>query len=216
MGLVNPLDALDHLVEPVPTPITGKSVALAARIGIPKEDLALFDTLVNDPKLTDITQEMAYLRYLRVKLQQSIEARRDAMVIELGRRFLEAFDEGLWSNSCPVSEESKSTVREWMRQTIQRLLNEHFPILDLDRSNAAALRDMVTALGKMASEWKKVTEGITVKIESNEDELFLRLIRDILIPSVPRHLWVDILTRAESLTKTMAPALPEGVVEYLG
>lgn len=216
MDSVNPLDALDHLAGPIPPAPSGKTLGLAARIGIPQEDLALFDSLVNDPRLTDITQEMAYLRYLRVKLQQSIEARRDAMVVELGHRMLDAFDDSLWSQACPVPEDVKSVVREWMKQTVQRLLNEHFPILDLDRANAAALRDMVTALGKMASEWKKVTEGITVKIESNEDELFLRLIRDILIPSVPRHLWVDILTRAESLTKELAPALPEGMVEYLG
>lgn len=215
---MNPLDALDTLYgDPTPVrPISNSTAHLATRIGIPKEDLELFDTLASDPKLTDITQEIAYLRYLRVKLQQSIEARRDAMVIELGRRMLESFDQSLWSPSSPVPEGAKSVVRDWMKSTLERLLNEHFPVLDLDKSNAAALRDMVTALGKMASEWKKVTDGITVKIESNEDEMFLRMIRDILIPSVPRHMWVDILSRAESLTKELAPALPEGVVEYLG
>lgn len=214
---MNPLDALDSLYEvPKPRPISASTAGLATRIGIPREDLELFDSLANDPKLTDITQEIAYLRYLRVKLQQSIEARRDAMVIELGRRMLDSFDQALWAPSSTVPEGSKSGVRDWMKTTLERLLNEHFPVLDLDKSNAAALRDMVTALGKMASEWKKVTDGITVKIESNEDEMFLRLIRDILIPSVPRHMWVDILTRAEGLTKELAPALPEGVVEYLG
>lgn len=218
MDAMNPLDALDTLYgDPTPVrPISNSTAHLATRIGIPKEDLELFDTLASDPKLTDITQEIAYLRYLRVKLQQSIEARRDAMVIELGRRMLESFDQSLWSPSSPVPEGAKSVVRDWMKSTLERLLNEHFPVLDLDKSNAAALRDMVTALGKMASEWKKVTDGITVKIESNEDEMFLRMIRDILIPSVPRHMWVDILSRAESLTKELAPALPEGVVEYLG
>jgi hypothetical protein len=95
------------------------------------------------------------------------------------------------------------------------MLNEHFPILDLDKAHAAALRDMVVALGKMASEWKKVTEGMTIKIESNEDELFMRLIRDILIPSVPRNLWGNILVRAEAMSSEMMPSLPEGIIDYI-
>ena len=215
MGDMDPLADLDAILPAIPKPVPDRALKMATRVGIPKEDLELFDSLANDPKLTDISQEIAYLRYLRVKLQQSIEARRDVMVVELGRRMMDGFDQYLWSQSSPVPEGLKSVVRDWMKTILERLLNEHFPIMDLDRANAAALRDMVVALGKLASEWKKVTEGITVKIESNEDELFLKLIRDVMIPCIPRHMWVDILTRCEALTSEMTPMLPEGMVDYI-
>jgi hypothetical protein len=214
MTTMDPLADLEALLPAMKTG-SDRASKMSTRIGIPKEDLALFDELANDPKLTDISQEIAYLRYLRVKLQQSIEVRRDVMVIELGRRMLEAFDQYLWSSGSPIPEGSKTLIRDWMKSILERMLNEHFPIMDLDKGNAAALRDMVVALGKLASEWKKVTEGITVRIESNEDELFLKLIRDVMIPSVPRHMWVDILTRCEALTVEMAPMLPEGMVDYI-
>jgi hypothetical protein len=217
MATEDPLDFLDVLAldAPEPEPVSNRTRMLAEQAGIPEEDRELFSALLDDPRLTDITQEIAYLRYLRVKLQQSIEVRREAMVVELGRKMLTSFDRYLWSASCPVPEGSKTPVREWMRDILARMLNEHFPILDLDKAHAAALRDMVVALGKMASEWKKVTEGMTIKIESNEDELFMRLIRDILIPSVPRNLWGNILVRAEAMSSEMMPSLPEGIIDYI-
>lgn len=209
----NPLDVLDYLEVTSGAAPQGSSVA--TRLGIPKGDTEFFDSLLNDPKLMDITQDIAYLRYLRKKLQDSIEARRDTMVIELGHRMLESFDAYLWGPSCVVPDGNKSEIREWMRETLGRCLNEHFPLLDLDRANAAALRDMATALGKLASEWKKVTEGITVRIESNEDQMFLKILQHVMIPVIPRQYWPLILERAESITRELAPALPEGMIEYV-
>lgn len=211
----NPLDMLDYLGASPTVASPQRSQGVAARLGIPKEDMEFFNSLLNDPKLMDITQDIAYLRYLRAKLQQSIEARRDAMVIELGHRMMESLDSYLWSPTCIIPEHYRSDIREWMKGTLERLLNEHFPILDLDRTNAASLRDMVTALGKMASDWKKVTEGITVKIESNEDAMFLAILQKIMIPVIPRQYWPLILERAEGMTRELTPALPEGMVEYL-
>ncbi len=134
MGDMDPLADLDAILPAIPKPVSDRALKMATRVGIPKEDLELFDSLANDPKLTDISQEIAYLRYLRVKLQQSIEARRDVMVVELGRRMLDGFDQYLWSQSSPVPEGLKSVVRDWMKTILERLLNEHFPIMDLDRA----------------------------------------------------------------------------------
>lgn len=209
----NPLDALDHLRVPAPS---HQRSGVAARLGIPRDDSAFYEEILNDPKLMDIQQDIAYLRYLRKKLQDSIEARRDAMVIELGRKMMDSFDAYLWSQTCLVPDHFKSDIREWFKGTLERLLNEHFPILDLDKSNAAALRDMVTALTKSAADWKKVTEGITVKIESNEDAMFTKIVQNIMIPVIPRQYWPLILERAEGMTKDLMPVLPEGMVEYLG
>lgn len=206
------MELLDVVAPRAPSPVREKVRLSAEDLGVPREDWGLFGRLLEDPNITDLYPEIAYLRYLRVKLQESFEARRMERVRALGEAVLRVFRDRM--ESAGMEGEVADSAYGWVQETLGIALAAHFPILDLDVPQANALRGICADLGKLISEWKKVTEGITVNLNSNEDEIYMRILRDIIVPAIPREFHRDVLARAEAVAGRYAlPALEAGVLD---
>jgi hypothetical protein len=210
----DPLAVLERVPPPAPSGVSQKARLSAADFGIPKEDHDLFSRLLEDPKITDLYPEIAYLRYLRVKLQESFEARRFERVHALGEAIMRVFKDRMEGSG--MGEEARGTAYSWVKDTLGIALAAHFPILDLDAQQANALRGICADIGKIISEWKKVTDGITVNLNSNEDEIYLRILREVIIPAVPREYHRAILGQAEKVAMAYRRPVLEGEVLDLG
>lgn len=165
----------------------------ASVLEIPAGDRPLFEQLRSNPKISDITDEIAFNKYLRILLQRefekwSIDSRK--ALVEAVMELIREYDD---------NHISKAELVEQLEVTL--------PAQNLTVNQARMLSKLLETSGKLAEQHKKITEGMEIKVNIADPGVITRMLVQIVYPCVPRDAWEAIRARARSF----APMAGSGV-----
>lgn len=158
---------------------------------VPPEDHALFEQLRNDPKLTSIADEIAFHRYLRIKITRDLmrsgnEEEREELIDDI--RDLAA----------------KYGIDSEDLEKFRAAVNKIVPPANISLTHVRALSKLLETSGKLAEQQKKIIDGTEIKVniagDTNIQKIFVHVIR----PEVPREYWPGILKRAQEFAPLLA------------
>ena len=174
------MDVLDPL-DTVPQP---EEKVSARTLEIPEQDRSLFEQLRSQQKISDITDEIAFNKYLRILLQREFEK----WSLE-GKKSLVDKVLGVLQDYVTL-EDSKFEELE------QRLMNI-LPAQNLTTAQANQIRRLLETSGKLAEQHKKITEGIEIKVNVGDPGVIGKLLALCVYPVVGHHDWAKIVARAK-------------------
>jgi len=156
----------------------------ASVLEIPESDRSLFEQLRSNPKVSDISDEIAFNKYLRILLQREFEK----WAYENKRELIEA----------ALEDVDKYTAGKIDRLDLKRRLEDHIPAQNLTVNQARMLSKLLETSGKLAEQHKKITEGMTIKVDIADPGVVTRMLVQLVYPCVPRECWESIRVRARS------------------
>ena len=166
----------------------------ASVLEIPAEDRSLFEQLRSNPKIADISDEIAFNKYLRIVLSREFEKwnafSHQEMVSAIIAGLLEA-----------------KIITEGAERATRKVLAANLPSTGMGASQVRALSKLLETSGKLAEQHKKITEGIRVKVDLAQPDVIQRLFSLVIAPSVPRQYWEAIEVRAREFAPTAGTSL---------
>jgi len=158
-------------------------------VGIPERDVDLWEQLRRNPAVTDLSEDISYLRYLRLKLQDSIERRSGDARGVLYSEVMRGVGVELRRRGVGVD------LVEPVSSAVMAVLDEVLPVLELSRDDVKVLRGITADIGKLAKQYKEITDGISVRVEF-DSRVFDQLMR-VLFEIVPQQYMLEIAARME-------------------
>ena len=189
------------------TPQANAPVSLQL-LEVPVEDQDLVEQLRNNPRIADLRDEIALAKYLRVCLQRSIEARSAVALAHLGNTIIATIQAHLSVRPELEDQLLLGLLMEAVEPSVRRALAAHIPALDINLNEAKAFREMLLASGKLAEQYKKITDGMVLNVKMDM-RILHGLLNHVVMPNIPRKYWPAIAESAERY----APQL--GSVEQL-
>ena len=140
----------------------------ASVLEIPEGDRGLFEQLRSDPKMSNIRDEIAFNKYLRIILSREFEKW--------------AFD----SREDLIQEVLK--LHEKGRLNPERL-REILPTQNLTVTQARTLSKLLETSGKLAEQHKKITEGMTINVNVGGAGTIQKIFTLVIQPCIPMDYW---------------------------
>lgn len=156
----------------------------ASVLEIPESDRGLFEQLRANPKISDISDEIAFNKYLRILLQREFEK----WAYENKRELIEAV----------LKDVDKYVDGKINRSKLKECLGNSLPAQNLTVNQARMLSKLLETSGKLAEQHKKITEGMTIKVDIADPGVVTRMLVQLVYPCVPRDAWEAIRVRARS------------------
>ena len=176
-----------NIVLPATTPAKEDDYRLPASVlEIPEGDRGLFEQLRSDPKMSNIRDEIAFNKYLRIMLS---------------REFVK------WA--CESKEELITDILKLQQkdELSAESLREILPTQNLTVTQARTLSKLLETSGKLAEQHKKITEGMVINVNVGGAGIIQKLFTQVIQPCIPMEYWAACI---EQLGKH-APEI--GVVE---
>ncbi len=170
------MDPLDSIPQP-------DERVSAYTLEIPEQDRSLFEQLRANPKISDITDEIAFNKYLRILLQReferwSVESKRILVDKILGK----------------IQDYIVLEVDEFT--SLEADLMKCLPSQNLTTAQANQIRRLLETSGKLAEQHKKITEGMELKINIGDPGVIGKLLALCVYPVVGHEDWAKIAMRA--------------------
>lgn len=163
---------------------------------VPVEDQDLVEQLRSNPRIADLRDEIALAKYLRVCLQRSIEARSAVALTHLGNTIIATISAHLSVRPELEDQLLRGLLMEAVEPSVRRALAAHIPSLDINLNEAKAFREMLLASGKLAEQYKKITDGMVLNVRMDM-RILHGLLNHVVMPNVPRKYWPAIADSAE-------------------
>lgn len=178
------LDVLDQFN----VPDTYENISAKA-LGVPEEDRVLFEQLRGDTRLTSIIDEIAFHRYLRIKVTN------DAM------RSGDEDREGLLDDLCKLHERHAGNPDAFREAASKKL-----PPAQLSLNAVRALSKLLETSGKLAEQQKKIIDGTEIKVNISGDQMIQKIFVHVIRPVVPEEYWGLIRDQARKFAPLMGSA----------
>ena len=180
--MTDPFQALlqdPGLARAVPVPYE------SVNMEIPEGDRDLFEQIRNNPRIADLKDEIAANRYLRVCLQRAIEARSVEAREKLIGDVVSKMQVRASINPDPSVQAQWQQVRPFVEDVVAQSIRTHFPTLDVNLNEVRAFRELLLASGKLAEQYKKITDGMVLNVKM-DGRVLHSLINNVLMPTIPR------------------------------
>lgn len=155
----------------------------ARSLQVPDEDRGLFEQLRNDPRLTNIRDEIAYNRYLRILLSKQLAASGDE-------------DERLDLIDKIRDIAKKYGMDEEDLQEFRRAVDKVVPPAQISLQMVRALSNLLQTSGKLAEQQKKIIDGTEINVNISGENIIRKIFTHIIRPEVPMEYWDGIRQRA--------------------
>lgn len=156
-------------------------------LGVAMEDWGLFEQLRRDPRINNITDEIALNRYLRIKLMREAEFWAHDKREELAEKIQTAAE--------------KLADGKLSLDQFSILVEKALPSMAMSVDHIKALSKLLETSGKLVEQQKKITEGITLKVDIADAGVIQRLFTHVIRPALegaPEEYWAAIMVRARS------------------
>ena len=158
----------------------------ASVLEIPEGDRGLFEQLRSDPKMSNICDEIAFNKYIRIILSREFEK----WAFDSRERLIQKI-----LNLQEKDDLSGDSLRDIL------------PTQNMTVNQARTLSKLLETSGKLAEQHKKITEGMTINVNVNGAGIIQKLFTQVIQPCIPMDYWAACI---EQLGKH-APEI--GVVE---
>lgn len=173
---------------------------------VPKDDHWIFHQISNQStKPSDLASELTMLRYLRHKMMQSLEAHSAEAKAEFQKRVLEEIWKRI-ANAPEVTPSVRDSVTTWVNEILEYSINKHFPEWELGPREVKAFQDIIVATGKVAEQYKKIIEGMTININI-DDAMVVSVMQEIVMPALPRQVWPQVILALQRFSPTVGAGL---------
>lgn len=191
--MTNPLDLLP--LQPVAPPASAM-MPFHVPMDVPEDDHWLWQQIrERSSKVSNLEEEITMLRYYRTKMQESLRIHSAAARMEFQSRLLDDLFKRLnyAVSKGEVPQSAQQPTMAWMSQAIQEAVTRHFPEWDLGPRELKAFQDNITATGKVAEQYKKIIDGMTININTEAlEEKVTWIMVNIVMPAIPREYWPNI------------------------
>ena len=140
----------------------------ASVLEIPEGDRGLFEQLRSDPKMSNIRDEIAFNKYIRIILSREFEKWAYDSRERLITKIMELKEDD------DLDEES---------------LRKILPTQNLTVTQAKTLSKLLETSGKLAEQHKKITEGTTYNINVTGAGTIQKLFTTVIQPCIPMEYW---------------------------
>jgi hypothetical protein len=172
------------VAQQAPTRAAGHSLS-SSTLEIPAEDHDLFEQLRSDPKMTNIRDEIAHNKYLRILLQRE-------------------FDQQSLDGRAKLAAKIVGTVRELYGEDTEvegllyRKLESALPAAKMSVALARAMSKLIETSGKLAEQQQKILEGTEIIIKGDSRKRMQDVFGQVIRPCCSPETWAAIRDRAAS------------------
>lgn len=197
-----------------PPPI---SFAVSVPMDVPEDDAWIYRQIRErgGAKVTNLEEEITMLRYYRTKMQESIHLHAVQAAEEFKSRLLDALFKRL-NYSIQRGEISGSTqhfIMTWLSECVTQEVKRHFPVWDLGPKELKALQDNIATTGKVAEQFKKIVDGMTINVNTNNiEEVITWVMQAVVMPCIPMEYHVNI----ENALLQFSPQFGGAIQEEIG
>ena len=140
----------------------------ASVLEIPAGDRGLFEQLRSDPKMSNIRDEIAFNKYIRIILSREFEK---------------------WSFDSRERLINKILALQEKNVLDADTLRDVLPTQNLTVTQAKTLSKLLETSGKLAEQHKKITEGMTINVNVNGAGVIQKLFTQVIQPCIPMDYW---------------------------
>lgn len=213
---MDPLNSLPMIpASPVPVQ-AAKPVTTSVPMDVPEDDAWIYRQIrERSAAVTNLEEEITMLRYYRTKMQESIHVHSHQAMHEFKSRLLDALFKRLnYSISRgEIDGSSQHFIMTWLSESVDQEVKRHFPEWDIGPKELKALQDNILTTGKVAEQSKKIVDGMTINVNTNNiEEVITWLMQTVIMPCIPMEYHVNI----ENALLQFAPHFGGAIEEDIG